>query len=203
MKQLFVILIIFSLSIPAFAEEPPIETTIGDGINVEVFSFIKDFLLKEPKLSKSKTEKLEKSEIDNADIEAHPPLSTTICEGEIPQLLYILCMRNNWCENITIYQTNGVAIASSGFRDDTKNSQNFALSRPEDLKLSILSEQTLSSPRIISYQDEKGNQYTEYLRAIYLDKKTDYAYVDNSPRDTHDKLIGYMSYVSNNKKDSY
>ena len=183
----------------AQAEEPPIETTIGDGVNVEVYSFIKDFLLKEPKLSKTKTEKLEQSEHDKMADDDHKHLSATICEGEIPGLLFLLCERKNWCENITLYQTNGIAIASSGFRNDEINSFNFASSRPEDLKLGILNLETTTPPKMVSYQDEKGDQVTEYLKNIYYNKHDDYAYVDNSPRDHADKMIGYISYISNNK----
>jgi len=203
MKKLLTIFIILTLSMPILAEEPAIETTIGDGTNVEIYSFIKDLLLKEPKLSKAKAEKLEKTEQEGMTDEDHTPLATSVCEGEVPQLLFILCERKSWCENITIYQPNGVAIASSGFRSDSINSLNFASARPDDLKIGILDIRTATPPKIVSYQDEKDNQYTEYLRSIYYNKQQDYAYIDNNQRDSSDKLIGYISYISNNTKESF
>jgi hypothetical protein len=201
MKLLYVFVCVLTFSTYALGEEPPIETTIGDGVNVEVYSFIKDFLLKEPKLSKTKTEKLEKSEQEKMDEldDGHKPLSAIVCEGEIPSLLFLLCERRSWCENITLYQASGVAVASSGFRNDATTSFNFASSRPEDLKLGIINLETTMPPKIISYQDEKGDQVTEYLKNIYYNKHEDYAYIDNSPRDNSDKMIGFISYISNNK----
>lgn len=183
----------------AYAEEPQIETTIGDGVNVEVYSFIKDFLLKEPKLSKTKTDQLEKKEHEKMVDDDHKPLSALICEGEVPGLLFLLCERKNWCENITIYQINGVAVASSGFRNESTTSFNFASARPEDLKLGIINLSNATPPKMVSYQNEKDEQVTEYLKTIYYNKHEDYAYIDNSPRDTSDKMMGYISYISNNK----
>ena len=203
MKLLFAILITLGLAAPSLAEDLSIETTIGDGSNVEIYSFIKDFLLNEPKLSKAKTQMLEKSEHDGMTDEDYKPLSAAVCEGEIAHLLYILCERKSWCENITLYQINGVSIASSGFRDDSTTALSFASARPDDLNIGILNLETASPPRIASYQNDKGVQYTEYLRSIYYNKQQDYAYVDNSPRDSSDKLVGYISYISNNTKESY
>jgi hypothetical protein len=193
--------ITLTLLFKANAEEPSIETTIGDGSNVEIFSFIKDFLLKEPKLSKTKATNLEQKEHDKMENsnEEHQPLSAMICENELAQLIFILCERKQWCENITLYQTNGVAVLSSCFRNEAINSFNFASARPEDLKLGIINLETAKPPKFISYQDEKGEQFTEYLKEIYYNKVDDYAYIDNGPRDPSDKRIGYISYISNNK----
>ncbi len=166
---------------------------IGDNTHVEVYTFIINALKEAPLLSQTELQEKKQAEIAHQHDVNWKNHYADIIEGELASLLKILCRSHQACQEITIYQRDGVGIATSGLKASLDLPH-----RLSDFSKGILSDQSLSTLGTYSYKAKSGHEYQEYLFAIYLDSRH-IAYISNTQREPHDKLIGYVSCLISSK----
>ncbi len=171
-----------------FAQSP-----IGDNTHTEVYTFIQDALIKSKSWPEIEVAKLRKQEIaqqGNKDLKPH---IADIYEGELNSLLKILCQVQPNCEEITLYQKDGIGIATSGFKQNII----FKTPRQIDFLVGILSPELKYEPKVYRLQAKNNQKFNEYLYAIYKNEKENYAYLAFKSKQSEDKLIGFVSYIVN------
>lgn len=169
---------------------------IGDNTNVEVYSFITDLLLKSPKIKETERKDLYKTALEMLNQPDLKPHIADISEGEIAALLRGFCDLYKGCAEITLYQAQGVGIASNGI--DSK--LHLDKDRNQDFQIGILSQQTIEKLGDFHYKTSENLAYTEHLRAIYLSHKYRTGYLAKEPASKNDRLIGYISFLVRDSK---
>jgi hypothetical protein len=169
---------------------------IGDEVHTEVYSFIKDYLLRCQRTHN--ISKLVQSEIEILRTkEPLKPRWAEILETEISHVLTDLCRSHPWCYQITIYSSEGVSIASSECRDGAQFNENNIYE-----KLGFLypnAEHRIRTERLTRENQDHDKfgrraQYFKIVHAIYYEKNRDYAYF--LPQKTNrNPIIGYISYI--------
>jgi hypothetical protein len=176
--------------------EDSISSPIGDGINTEVYSFIKDYLLQHQETRD--VHKLVQSEIEILQSgDSLKPHLANVAETEMSHLLNDLCDARQWCYQITIYSRDGVSIASSDYKNSIQFSANniyekigFLYPNPKHLvRTESLNRETRGHDK-----SEESAKYVKIVRPIYYDKNGDYAYFLSKKADG-DQRIGYISYI--------
>ncbi len=166
---------------------------IGDNTHVEVYTFIANALKEAPTFSQTELQEKKQAEIDHQHDMNWKTHYAEIIEGEIASLLKILCNNYPTCQEITIYQRNGLGIATSGLKTSLDLSK-----RSSDFSRGILSDQLMRALGTYSYKAKNGHEYQDYLFAIYLDSRQN-AYIADTQQQPQDKLIGYLSCLINSK----
>lgn len=191
-KIIFVLSLIFQLLMiePVFAQSP-----IGDNIHTEVYAFIQQDLINSKSWLEADVAKLREQEIANQHNKDLKPHIADIYEGELSGLLRILCQVQPHCEEITLYQKNGISIATSGLKNRIK----FKTPRNIDFMIGVLEAKTIQGFKVYDLQANNNQLYHEYLFAIYKNKKNNYAYLGTKNKTPDDALIGYVSYVMHEK----
>ncbi len=169
-----------------FAQSP-----IGDNIHTEVYTFVQESLIKSKPWSELAVAKLREQEIANQHNKDLKPHIADIYEGELSSLLKILCQVQPNCEEITLYQKDGIGIATSGLKKSIK----LKTPRNIDFIVGILSAEIMHEPKVYRLQSKNNQKYNEYLYAIYKNEKEDYAYLAFKSKQPEDKLIGFVSYI--------
>jgi hypothetical protein len=168
---------------------------IGDNLHTEVYTFIKSALLASKPWSQADIQQLRDNEIKFKEDKSYKPFIADIYEGELATLLRIL--RNaTKCNHITLYQKDGVGIATTG--SEYYPDYSVLMSpRKVDFEIGILSPDTMKEPKLYTYETHDSGVCYEFLKAIYYhkDRNSEYAYIDPSKRQTGDELIGYVSYI--------
>lgn len=183
---LFLNLQVFVMGL-ALAQSP-----IGDNIHTEVYTFIQNDLINAKSWSKDEVAKLRQQEIQNRNNKELKPHIADIHEGELGGLLRILCQVQPNCEQITLYQQDGIGIATSGF----KKNISFKTPRQIDFLVGILSPGIMNEPKVYNLNAKNNQKYNEYLYAIYKNEKENYAYLAFKNKLSEDILIGFVSYIN-------
>lgn len=198
---LFLIAIIFITFPEIGISEKPLEThkteqkdiafPIGDRTNVEVYTFIKEALLRSETYSLKKAQAWREQEINQIDDTNFKPHSADIYEGELGSLLRLLCQAQPELYEITLYQKDGIGIATSGLKEEVT----FTPSRIIDFRVCILSPSVIKNLKRYDYKSLHNEAYREILRAIYESNENHFAYLGTQKRNPKDHLIGYVSYL--------
>ena len=176
-------------STPALRALP---SPIGDNLHTEVYFFIKDALQKEGTVLPKDRQKRLDQEIDIAQRKTgDKPLMADVAEGELAHLLIILRDHLSWCHEITLYQKNGVAIATSGPKKDVA----FNPDRDLNVRLGFLTpdpKKDLGQKKLTTAQ---GAPYFEVTQAVHYHKDKNYASLSNTLEEKGATLIGFVSYL--------
>lgn len=165
---------------------------IGDNIHTEVYTFIKDALLKEKSYSPEKVLRMIDQERQNAESHStDKPFVAEIYEGEISSLLRILCRDSSKCHQITLYQRNGVGIADSGPKTELK----FKEKQDPALNFGFLGLNLTKTLGVKTLIGNDGGTYHEIIKAICYDKSHNYAYLSTDLPPKDHQLIGYIRYI--------
>lgn len=164
---------------------------LDDRENVEVYTFIVDFLKKQAQ--EYPQEEVEKW-YDHAKKSMHDqslkPHIACMVEGEIAGLLRLLLLKDPRYENITLYGKDGVGLATSGMKHRDLHFEE----RPHELNLGFMTASIVSGPKTYTYSHDK-TAYREYILSIY--QTPDGFYTVRSHKETKgDVLIGYVSYIA-------
>ncbi|MBA4749151.1 MAG: hypothetical protein H2057_00865 [Alphaproteobacteria bacterium] len=201
--QRFAFILSLSLCAPSFAEATlpekesapvlrALPSPIGDNLHTEVYFFIKDALHKEGVILPKDRQKRLDQEIDIAQRKTgDKPLMADVAEGELAHLLMILRDHLRWCQEITLYQKNGVAIATSG----QKKELTFNPERDLNVRLGFLTpdpKQDLGQKKLTTTE---GSPYLEVTQAVHYHKDKDYASLSNNLNEEGATLIGFVSYL--------
>lgn len=164
-----------------------IRQPLTDNMYVDVYTFIGRFLEENigNKFSKQEIkDKIETERKNRKDPEIKPHIADML-EGETAGLLRVLLLKDVRYENITLYGSDGVGLATSGMR-----SVEFVFpNRPACLNYGFLTHAILSEPQLYHYK-HNNNIYTERIYPIF---KNDYAYFLEKKKGGI--LIGYVSYI--------
>ncbi len=183
----------FGFQSPSAEEDQANEKSpIGDGMYTDVYTFILQDLLNAKSWSLKDAKNLRENEIKNQGNPDLKPLIADIYEGETSGLLRMLCKTENHCDQITLYQKDGVGIATTGMMENIK----FKTDRNIDFIVGVLSAFTREKLGTYTYQAENGAIYKEKLKAIYQSADKRYAYPGFKKKNPDDKLIGYVSYLT-------
>jgi hypothetical protein len=173
-------------------ESKYITSPIGDNVNVEVYSFITDFLLKQRFVSTVDLEKIIKNEVNLLNIHStDKPFIAEIFEGEFANILRALCYYKNGCKQITIYQQNGIGVADTGFIQEL----NFINKQDLYIKIGLLGINPKEKLGIYTSTSALRQKYYEIIKAIYYNQENKYAYLAFEPMNNNHKLIGYVRYI--------
>ncbi len=171
---LFFLLIAFSQEVLK-AFDPTGESPIGDRIHVTVYTFLMDYL--KAHRSQTRAEALKENELEEkilheiAQGEILKTSADTAREGEIPNLLRILCEVHASCKSISLYAKSGLLLAT------TTGGVDYLI--PEPLYGKYVRE-NVDKPL------EKGD--TRVLCPIYLTQGGAGGFIRQSPQD---ELIGF------------
>lgn len=185
---IFLSLMCFSQNVSHAHEKlrfPP--TLVGDNNHVEVYTFLIQALKETPSFSEAMLQEKRQSERTHHALRSWKSHYANIAEGEIASLLKILCKNHPTCQEITVYQKNGLGIATSSLKAPL-----YFQNRPQDFSMGILSPHSMKKLGITRYKTEDNREYHDYVFAIYLTSRRN-GYVDLLQRHAHDKLIGYVS----------
>lgn len=171
---------------------------IGDGIHTDVYFFITDSLLKEKHLSRKKLRsilagerKIHAHNKSCAQEEILKPRSATVREGELASILAILRDHYSGYEELTLYQKQGLELASSG----GKNNINFIDNLDEDYQLGYLGENPADWVGIRKITSIQGEKYYHVVQFINYNPKQKFSYLSfSSPQKGH-QVLGYLSYI--------
>lgn len=165
---------------------------IGDNLHTEVYFFIKDALHKEGTILPNGRQKRLDQEIDIAQHKTgDKPLMADAAEGELAHLLIILRDHLSWCQEITLYQKNGVAIATSG----QKKVLTFNPDRDLNVRLGFLTPDPKKDLGQKKLTTTDGASYLEVTQAVHYHKDKDYASLSNTLEEKGATLIGFVSYL--------
>jgi dienelactone hydrolase len=167
---------------------------IGDD-NVQVYFFISDRLLKERSYSKEQVSALINQEKHIQESHStDKPLAADIFEGEMANLLRVLCRDFSGCQQITLYQREGVGIADSGLQKPLE----FKDEKDSVLTLGFLGINPVDALGTHKRTTVDGRIYDDIVKAILYDIERHYAYLSTERPLKGQKLIGYVRYMTPN-----
>ncbi len=183
-RAIFPLAIIAQIFVLEAGEDGTIRHPLGDN-NIDVYTFIGRFL-------EDETETMSPEALQNEyDAEkklfgdrSHKPHIACANEGEMSGILGVFLLKNEVYESVTLYQKDGLVLATSGMRDSLRTFKE----RPLELRLGYLTPKILSGPRAYIYT-VKGQRYTEIIQPIY---NTGHYYETDSKGGN---LVGYLSYI--------
>ncbi len=179
-------------------EKASLKSPIGDNLHADVYFFITELLLKEKSLSRKKLKSILKAERqilqhneDSSNEDRLKPRSADIREGEMASFLRILRDYYPGCEEIILYQHQGLEIVSSGSR----NNITFTNKLDENYELGYLGNSPKDQIGIKKLVSREGKNYSLIIQFINYSPKQKFAYLSfSSPAKGH-RTIGYLSYI--------
>jgi hypothetical protein len=168
---------------------------IGDNCYGEVYSFIKDFLLKKNAENKVDLQELIKYELESLKLENTEyrckPYRAEIYENEFAHVLSDLCKARSWRYDIILFLKDGRSVARGskndltfkGERDDIYEYLGFLYPAPRKY---------LGIKKLTCVED--GATYYKITKAICHNKDRDCLYFSDNPT-AKDDVVGYVSYI--------
>lgn len=165
---------------------------IGDNLNTDVYDFIIDQLLKEKSYTEEEVNKFIQQELDILNIHVtDKPFIAHLYEGEFASILKRLSLTFEGCQEITLYQKDGVGIAYTGQEKALK----FKEKQDILFDLGFLGKNTHEKLGIKKRIADNGRIYYEIIKAIYYNKERHYAYLEIKKSEHDHLLIGYIRYI--------
>lgn len=172
---------------------------LGDKCYAYVYTFIGDYMvevLKEDKKNPNEqtADQLffqQQMALGDPSIKPH---SANMQEGEMAGLLGIILLKNKAYEMVTLFKKSGIGLSTSGRRNGAFRPLH---TRPEPLKLGVITPELLSGPRAYTYI-EKEKTYKEFILTLYEDQGNYFTEIDQyapSQDLKKYKIIGYISYI--------
>lgn len=165
---------------------------LGDNQNTEVYSFIVDQLNKAKSYSPEEISALmEQEQKILEDQSTDKPHMADISEGELAHLLGVFCRDFPGCQEITLYQKDGMGIALGSIDTELK----FKEQGDPLLKRGILGVNPLEflGTRILTGLD--GGTYSEITKAILYDPEGNRGYLSSEALPEGHQLIGFVRYI--------
>jgi pimeloyl-ACP methyl ester carboxylesterase len=165
---------------------------IGDTLHTDVYNFIIDKLLQEKSYTEQEVNKFIHQDLDILNIHVtDKPFIANLYEGEFADLLKKLCHTFEGCQEITLYQKNGVGIAYTGQEKELK----FKEKQDILISLGFLGKNIQEKLGTIKLTTDDGQIYYEIIKAIYYNKERHYAYLEIKKSEQEHLLIGYIRYI--------
>ncbi len=147
----------------------PVGAVIGDDTHTEVYPFITDFLLKQKALSSQQLKLLLEKERANLANNNNPSKTylAEVKKNELSDILTKLRDRSRRQEEITLYQKQGLAVATTGIKDPICFQQEDI---DDPIAIGYLGDDPSQQLGIRKLMDTEGREYQEMIMAINWDK---------------------------------
>jgi len=181
-------------AMPKSAKGPQVPTClhslIGNNIRTPVYAFITNFLLVQKPLSPQRLHLLiqqEKYILTNNNKDQQKSYMAEVSESIMSHILRHFRDSAPTLQEITLYQRQGLAVAST----DMKNAISFSEDPALDIAVGYLGDQPTKQLGIKKLIDRDGKEYQEVIMAIHWDKQTGSNLSLNLPNKSQ-QTIGYL-----------